>query len=60
MNLFISMHTGLNILPVGLAYVRYQKMHFSIIAVAVLLPIASFAFFVVHYGVDPIFKFDYA
>ena len=59
LGVFISLHTGLKLLPVGLAYVRNRELHVTILMGSISLPLLAFSFFVVHYGVDPTFQFDY-
>jgi hypothetical protein len=59
LGVFISLTTGLKLLPVGLAYVRNRELHVTILMGSISLPLLAFSFFVVHYGVDPTFQFDY-
>jgi hypothetical protein len=59
LGVFISLHTDLKLLPVGLAYVRNRELHVAILMGSIGIPIVAFAFFIVHYGVDPTFQFDY-
>jgi hypothetical protein len=56
---YLRINTGLCVLEVGLAYVRNQEFHAAILFPSALIATASFGFFVVHYGVDPTFQFDY-
>ena len=46
-------------LEVGLAYVRNQELYAAILFMSAVVAVGSFSFFVMHYGVDPTFQFDY-
>jgi hypothetical protein len=59
LGVFISLHTGLKLLPVGLAYVRNRELHAAVLMGSIAIPILAFTFFVVHNGVDRTFQFDY-
>jgi hypothetical protein len=56
---YLRINTGLCVLEVGLAHARNQELHAVILFTSALIATASFGFFVVHYGVDPTFQFDY-
>jgi hypothetical protein len=56
---YLRINTGLCVLEVGLACVRKQELHAAMLFTSALIAAASFAFFVVHHGVDPTFQFDY-
>jgi hypothetical protein len=56
---FLQLRTGLAVLPVGLSYIRNQGLHISVVLVSTLINIVALAFFLIHNGVDPTFKFEY-
>ena len=59
LGVLISLHTDLKLLSVGLACVRNRELHVTVLMGSLALSLLAFAFFVVHYGVDPTFQFDY-
>jgi hypothetical protein len=56
---FLQLRTGLAVLPVGLSYIRNKGLHISVVLVSTVIIAVALAFFVIHNGVDPTFKFEY-
>ena len=56
---FIRIQAGLHLLEVGLAYVRNRELFTALLVSAFLPTVGAFSFFIIHFGVDPTFQFDY-
>ncbi|GMI27202.1 hypothetical protein TrCOL_g9466 [Triparma columacea] len=53
-----ALQANINVIAVGVEYVRRKDLFLPILGMGVALTIATFAFFVKHFGMDPEFKWD--
>ncbi|GMI17675.1 hypothetical protein TrLO_g10550 [Triparma laevis f. longispina] len=45
-------------LKVFFAFFKYQKLYWTTLATGCCIAVASFSFFMKHYGIDPLFKWN--
>lgn len=58
MVVLIRITTGINVFKVLFAFVKFKRMFWGSLFILCCITIASFSFFVKHYGVDPEFKWE--
>jgi hypothetical protein len=58
MIIIFQFQCGIRVFHIGTNYVDAKKLLLPMISVGVLVTLVSFAFFLKHLGVDPLFKFD--
>ena len=58
MTVFIKVNAELDILRILVCYFEHKQVFWPTLWISCCVAIASFAFFMMHYGLDPSFGFD--